>query len=75
MSWNFSDWFTVGEGDKLLVSTLFTYIYLPVNAKRIAGVRSDKFYFGMSFNHKRRGKTMREIFEQAENEDNTKCTI
>ena len=33
------------------------------------------FYFGMSFNHKRTEKTMTEIFEQAKNEDNIKCTV
>ena len=50
VSWNFSDWFTVGEGDKLLVLTL-----LPTSFRAI-------FYFGMSFNHKWTGKTMTQRF-------------
>ena len=45
MSWNFSNWFTVGESDKRLVSIPFTYAYPPDNAKGISGIRSDNIFF------------------------------
>ena len=75
VSWSFSDWFTVFEGDKLLVSTLFTYACRPDNAKCIAIIRSDNILFRDVIQSQANKKIMTEIFEQAENEDNTKYTI
>ena len=44
-SWNFSHWFTVGEGDKLLDSTFFTNAYRPDNIKCTAVIWSDNLLF------------------------------
>ena len=53
----------------------FTYAYRPDNTKRIAGIRSDNIFIsGCHSTTSEQGKLW-QIFEQAENEDNTKCTI
>ena len=54
----------------------FTYAYHPVNAKRIAGIRSDNILFRDVM----QPQANREIYdtefsEQAEKEDYTKCII
>ena len=75
MSRNFSNWFTVGEGDKLLVSTLLPPPIARTTPSVLLVLGRTVFYFRMSFNHKRTENYDTEIFELTENEDNTKCTI
>ena len=54
----------------------FTYAYRPDNAKRIAGIRSDNILFRDVIQPQaNRENWDKEIFEQAGNEDNTKCII
>ena len=54
----------------------FTYAYRPDNAKYIAGIRSENISFQEVIQPQaNRENYDTEIFEQAENEDNTKCTI
>ena len=54
----------------------FLYAYRPDNAKHIAGIRSDNILFRDAIQPQtNRENYDTEIFEQAENEDNTKCTI
>ena len=54
----------------------FTYAYHPDNAKRIAGIKSDNILFRDVIQPQtNRENSDTEILQQAENEDNTKCTI
>ena len=62
MSRNFSDWFIVGEGDKLLVSILLPMPIARTAPSVLLVFGRTIFYFGMLFNHKRTGKTMTQRF-------------
>ena len=75
MSWNF-DWFIVGGWWQAFSLDPFTYGYRPDNAKPIAAIRLDNSLFRdvIQPQMNRENHDM-EIFEQAENEDNAKCTI
>ena len=54
----------------------FIYAYCPDNAKRIAGIGSDNILFcDVIQPQAKRESYDTEIFEQTENDDNTKCTI
>ena len=53
----------------------FIYTYRPDNAKHIASIRSDKSLFRDVIQPLANRENYDIIFEQAENEDNTKCTI
>ena len=54
----------------------FTHVCRPDNAKRIASIRSDNILFwDVVQPQANRQNYDTVIFEQAENEDNTKCTI
>ena len=65
LSWNFSEWFTIDKGDKLLISTLLHTTIARTTPSVFLIFGWTILYFGMSLNHKR---TMTHIFEQAENE-------
>ena len=69
------DWFTVGEGDKLLVLTLLPMPIAQTTPSILQVLGQTISYIRMSFNNKQTGKTMTQIFEQAKNEDDTKCTF
>ena len=62
LSWNFSDWFTVGEGDELLVSTLLSLPITRTTPSVLLVLGRTIFYFRMRFNHNRTGKTMSHRF-------------
>ena len=54
----------------------FTHAYRPDSAERIAGIRSDNILFRDVIQSQANTENYdTEIFEQAGNEDNTKCTI
>ena len=74
MSRNFSDCFTVSEGDKLFDP--FTSAYRTDNAKHIAGISLDNILFQDVIQPQaNRENYDTEIFKQAKNEGNMKCTI
>ena len=75
LSRNFSDWFTVGKRDELSVSTLLPTPIGRTTPNVLLVLGRTIFYFGMSSNLMQIGKTVTQIFEQAQNEDSTKCTI
>ena len=52
LSRNFSDWFIVGEGDKLLVATLLPIPEARTMPSVLLLLGRTISYFGMSFNHK-----------------------
>ena len=56
-----SDWFTVGECDKLLVSTLLPTPIAQTTQSVLLVLGWTIFYFGMSFNLKGTGKTVTDI--------------
>ena len=75
LSRNFCDWFAVGEGDKLLVSTFLPLPIAWTTPSALLVLGQTISFFGMSFNNKRTGKTMTEIFEPAENQDHAQFRI
>ena len=60
--WNFSDWFTVSKGDKLLVSILLPTPIARATSSVLLVLSGTIFYFGVSFNHKQTGKNMTQGF-------------
>ena len=75
LSWNFSYLFIASDGDKLLVSILLPTPLTRTTPVVLLVLDQTIFYFEKSFNHKWTGKTDTEIFKEAENKDDTKCTI
>ena len=78
LSRNFSVWFTVGEGDKLLVSTFLPTPIARITPSVLLVLGRTIFYFGMSPNHKQIGKTMTQRFSNKPNiktTRNTQCRI
>ena len=62
LSQNFSDWFTVGEGDNLLVSTLLPMPITRTTPSVLLVLGRIIFYFRMSSNHKWTEKTMTDFW-------------
>ena len=62
MSGNFSDWFTVNKGNKLLVSTVLPTTIARTMPNVLLKFGQTIFYFRMSFNHKQTEKTMTQRF-------------
>ena len=58
LSRNFFDWFTVGEGDQLLVLTLLPTPITWTTPSVLLELNRTIFHLKMSFNHKRIGKNM-----------------
>ena len=72
VSWN---WFTVGEGDKLLVSTLLPTPVARTTPSVLLVLGRKIFFRDVIQPQANRENYDTDIFEHAENEDNTKCPI
>ena len=62
LPWNVSDWFTIGECNKLLISTLLPLRIARKTPSVLLVLGQTIFYFGMPFNQKRTGKFMSQGF-------------
>ena len=62
VSRKFSDWFSIGEGNKLLVSNILPTPIARTMPSVLLVLGWAIFYFGMPSNHKQIGKTMTKRF-------------